>query len=193
MHSQKLTLNHIIALVFSILSLGILLVSGQTAVASIQKALSIDEKTAASNAPRLNTQSLEKALGLIGYGKTPSVSSPPTSKDSTSSAQKEVAKVSPSPLAVNPPQKVEVINASGITGGAKIASQIFGEGISADLKNNQTGLDETTITYKAQYEGLVDVWKEKLGKLGWTVAKLQQKDNNEKYDVTIILGKNIKP
>jgi hypothetical protein len=181
MSSLKLTLNHIIIFVFLVLGLFQAGMAISVALPAMQLALSIDQKLAVSKAPVLNQQSLEAALKVIGN--TQPLPSSQTKAPAAVASNSAVAKP-------NTPSRVEVVNASGVVGAAKQISQLFGASATVDLKNSQGVTAENSISYKSDFRDTAAQLQGKMQSLGWPVAKLTQKGNNEIYDISIVIFKN---
>ncbi|MGI5827918.1 MAG: LytR C-terminal domain-containing protein [Patescibacteria group bacterium] len=182
MSSLKLTLNHIIVFVFALVGLALLLISFRVAAETIQTAIGVDKNMAISTATQLNRQSLGKALSLINkrvpeQAVVENVPKENYEEQATSSAAK-----------LSIPKKVEIVNASGKTGGAKQVSSLFSGDTEVELVTSQSLLDETTIFYKNEYRQWEKPLKDRLLELGWGEIKEEILQTEDKFDIRVILG-----
>jgi len=150
------------------------LVAGRVVADTIQQSLAVDQNMPVSTATKLDRKGIEKALSAIG--------------EVPQQAVVEAQQASQSGTSLPNPQRVEIVNASGRTGGAKAVSELFPKEIDIDLKTNESLLDETTIFYKNEYRQWEESLRSQLEELGWDVDRSGVKTSEDAYDITIVLG-----
>ncbi|NMB56461.1 hypothetical protein GYA19_00810 [Candidatus Beckwithbacteria bacterium] len=183
MNSIKINNQQLIAIFLFLTIFSFLVFCLKTVFDTIHTTKALDQNIIASQLIKLNKGNLDKAIKTIGNGEFLHSSDSAlfkTSFNASSSASSQIAAY---------PKKILIINSSGITGGAKKASEVFSQETEIVLQNGEAILDESTFLYKNEYSGLVSDFVKKLEAQGWSFGKKETLSDDDEYDFKINLGK----
>jgi hypothetical protein len=186
MNLSKLTLNHLIVFIVSVLFLMATLLVGVRMAAAVQVALSFDEALAAASSTQLNRNLLNQAIVALGGADEPEspVSNPDAEVEPESETEEESVV----------PNFVEIVNTTSIEGGASQVAVIFPADVEISLRNgtisefSEIELDESLLLYKNGYSAQVQNWRLQLEELGWVVGLTEELPESSNFDVIVVLN-----